>query len=154
MISEAFYDSVLIAGNLMGERKWRDGENVRNITETIRIALPPEPEEEKKEETTEAATTPAPKSAAESTVSTTEPSMSRKMMLQTRVIGGYDLEQGLEIDFDALLSDTKKGKGELAMMKKMSDTFALMKLCLMMKFCSKRSHVTTPHGALSSSTVA
>ncbi len=127
MISEAFYDSVLIAGNLSGgQKKWRPGENVRTITETIRIALPPDPdpEEEKKPEP-EVAATPTPTPTPASTASTSQPSMSRNMAgpnrMQTRVIGGYGLEQGLEVDFDSLISGTAKVKGELANMKKMSD---------------------------------
>ena len=128
MISEAFYDSVLIAGNLMGEKKWRNGENVKTITETVRIALPPKEKEKPEAEvvkTPEANTEPLPPVTP---ASTTEPTMSNKManmaggkMMRSRVVGGYDLEQGLEVDFDGLLSGNKKVKGELAMMKQMSD---------------------------------
>jgi len=128
MISEAFYDSVLIAGNLMGEKKWRNGENVKTITETIRIALPPR-EEEKMEAKPEAALAQTPEPVPPVTpASTTEPTMANKManmvagkVMRSRVVGGYDLEQGLEVDFDGLLSGNKKVKGELAMMKQMSD---------------------------------
>ena len=134
MISESFYDSILIAGNLMevdkgnlkGTQKWRAGENIRTITETVQIRIPiePEPEEESEdgpEATAATPTTPNPEPAA---TTSAEPSMSASMgggMMQARVIGGYDLEQGIEVNFDSLLSENKMVKDELAMMKQMSD---------------------------------
>ncbi len=130
MISESFYDSILIAGNLMnvvdgnlrGTQKWRAGENIRTITETVQIRVPiaPEPEEESGD-------TPDPDPAAPATpaaTATVQPSMTAPMaggMMQARIVGGYDLEQGIEVDFDSLLSKNKRVKDELTMMKQMSD---------------------------------
>jgi len=118
MISEALFDSIVIAGNLMNQQKWYPGDNRRTYTELVRVAVDLEvKEEESSEETPEGEETPEP---------TAEPVMEPEMMVKAKmmkspVMQSYDLEQGLELDFDALLSDTADVKSELATMKSMSD---------------------------------
>ena len=118
MISESLFDSIIIAGNLYNKQKWYPGENVRKYTVLERVAVDLEVKED--EEAPEEGNEPeAPEPA-----STPEPEMEPKMMASApapRMEAGYDLEQGLELDFDALLNDTADVKSELAMMKSMSD---------------------------------
>jgi hypothetical protein len=116
MISEALFDSIVIAGNLMNQQKWNSGENVRTWVELERRTVFLETEDEDGEEGTE---TESPVPAA-----TPEPAMEPKMMVMAKAPAmqpSYDLEQGLELDFDALLSDTADVENELAKMKSMSD---------------------------------
>jgi hypothetical protein len=107
MVSEVMYDSVVIAGHLT-EYKWPAGANVRTYTERVRVVLPPEKGDGQ----------PAPPKPTPLPVAGTEPKMAPSM-LATRAGQGYNLEETIALDFDALL------KGEMAkdleMMKKVSD---------------------------------
>ena len=117
MISEALFDSIVIAGNLMNQPKWNPGENSRTFTTLERVAVDLEIKEDESTEDAPAGETPVPAA---------EPEMEPEMMVKAKMMKGpamqgYDLEQGLELDFDKLLSDTAEVESELAMMKSMSD---------------------------------
>ena len=65
-------------------------------------------------------------------------------MMRARVVGGYDLEQGIEVDYDALLSKNKMVKDELAMMKQMSDEqLKMQQEQAMMQQTNRRRYRTT-----------
>jgi len=115
MLSESLFDSVVTAGHLF-EQKWPAGANVRTVARQIRIPI--------EDGTTPPANTPSPATPAATPAATTPAAMAPMANDPEGAspMGGYSLEQGLEIDFDALLSggDTMTEAG-LAEMKAMSD---------------------------------
>ena len=105
MVSEALYDSIVIAGHLT-DYKWPAGANIRTYTERVRIAIAPD----LPEEGVSTPTKPIPE--------TTPPNMQPGMMAM-KARGGYDLENQISLNFDELLkSELKK---DLQSMKQMSD---------------------------------
>ena len=109
MISEAIYDSVVVAGHLE-EKKWRAGENVRMVARQIRIPIKDEGEE----------TAPAP-AVPESGPAAMSPGMAAAANNMTSAGAGYDLESSIEVDFKKVLADSKAQEAELASMKAMAD---------------------------------
>ena len=105
MLSEVLYDSVVEAGHLT-EFKWPKGANIKTVTRTERIRIDEDGE-----------MSPA---GAEGDAMMSMSSMGGAPSMGGAARGGYNLESGIEIDFDAVL---KKGDvaEELAMMKKQSD---------------------------------
>ena len=107
MVGEVMYDSVVIAGHLT-DYKWPAGANVRTYAERVRVLLPPEKGDGQ----------PVPLEPSTQPVAGAEPKMTPSM-LAAKAGQGYNLEETIALDFDALL------KGEmtrdLEMMKKMSD---------------------------------
>lgn len=95
MLSEALYDSVVVAGHL-SDYKWPAGANIKTIERQIRV---PTGEMRMVEDGT-----PPP---------TMQPSMAPVRS------DGYDLESSLELDFDSLLS--RQQKSDIASMKTKSD---------------------------------
>jgi hypothetical protein len=100
MVSEALYDSVVIAGHL-SNFKWPAGANIRTYTERVRVA-----------DGVVEGGGPAPAANA-------DPAMDPNMMAMP-ARGGYSLEAQIALNFDDLLkSELRK---DLAMMKQMADT--------------------------------
>ncbi|MDF1851069.1 MAG: DUF1553 domain-containing protein [Verrucomicrobiales bacterium] len=108
MLSEALYDSVVLAGHL-DEKKWRPGENVRTVTKQIRVPI--------KEEKTEEA---APANEGELAMNMTP---GNAMMANNTMSAGagYDLESSIEIDFEKVLSDSQAQEKELESMRARAD---------------------------------
>ncbi len=106
MISEALYDSVVIAGHLE-DKKWRAGENVRTVTKQIRIPIG--------EEKTEVA-------PAETELAMNMSPGNAMMANNTMSAGaGYDLESSIEIDFKKVLSDARNQEEEIDSMRAQAD---------------------------------
>ena len=98
MVSEALYDSVVIAGHL-SSYKWPAGANIRTYTERVRVA--------------DGVVEGGPAVVAPG--ANPDPNMMAKP-----VRGGYSLEAQIALNFDDLLkSELRK---DLAMMKQMADT--------------------------------
>ena len=112
MLSEALYDSVVIAGHLT-EPKWRKGENVRMVARQIRIPIVDDQAPEDEPEPA-AASTGLPTSANEMSMAMAGNNMSSAG-------AGYDLENSIEIDFAKVLSDAAEQEEELEKMRKMAD---------------------------------
>jgi hypothetical protein len=102
MLSEVLYDSIVEAGHLT-EYKWPAGANIRTVERTERVAI----DENGK-------TVKAPAADAEMAMTAMQPGMAASGG------AGYSLEQGIALDFSALLKKTEV-KDELAMMKARSD---------------------------------
>ena len=103
MLSEALFDSVVIAGHLES-KKWRAGENVRVVSKQIRIPLG-------RMETTE--TDEGKTEMAMMTNANGDAMMSAG--------SGYSLENSIEIDFKKVLADNAAQEDELASMRAKED---------------------------------
>ena len=100
MVSEALYDSVVIAGHL-SSYKWPAGANIRTYTERVRVA--------------DGVVEGGPAVPAPAPGANPDPNM---MAMPAR--GGYSLEAQIALNFDDLLqSELRK---DLSMMKRMADT--------------------------------
>lgn len=105
MVSEALYDSIVIAGHLT-DYKWPAGANIRTYTERVRVAIEPD----LPKDGIPAPIKPTPENAP--------PNMQSGMMAM-KARGGYDLENQISLNFDELLkSELKK---DLQSMKQMND---------------------------------
>ncbi|MEC9091393.1 MAG: DUF1553 domain-containing protein [Planctomycetota bacterium] len=95
MLSEALYDSIVTAGHLF-DVKYRAGENNKTIEQEVRVLL--------------ASSEPEPNLAADlqglsgNSSQMTQPAMAMNPGKGT----GYKLEDGIELDFDALLEDKEE----------------------------------------------
>jgi len=106
MLSEVLFDSIVVAGHL-NEYKWPKGANVKTVTRTERVRIDDE---------------------GEMAPATGEPQMAMNGTPTSMMAGdrgqaaraGYNLEAGIEIDFDAVLNKGDVAE-ELAMMKAQSD---------------------------------
>lgn len=109
MLAEVLFDSILVAGHLF-ERKWEPGANVRTVTRQIRIPI------EDEEPVMREQNAPAPAASGG------EPAMmsDQPMMTAAGPTAGFDLERGIEIDFDAALSGDDTA-GELESMRMQAD---------------------------------
>jgi hypothetical protein len=114
MLSEALYDSVVIAGHLT-EPKWRKGENVRMVAKQVRIPIVDDKSDD--DETEVVATTASTGLPA----SANEMSMAMAGNNMSSAGAGYDLENSIEIDFAKVLTDAAEQEEELEKMRKMAD---------------------------------
>ncbi len=104
MLGEVLYDSILTAGHLF-EYKHPKGANMRTVSERIRVAVPREGEE----------ITPQSLASAGS-----ETAMQGQMSGAMAARGvGYNLESGIEIDFDNILKQAKEKANEAVVVEKM-----------------------------------
>lgn len=101
MLSEVLYDSIVEAGHLT-DYKWPAGANIRTVERTERVPV---------DEEGKVVQGPAAEMGMTMTAMQGEGMKSR---------GGYSLEEGIALDFTALLAKTEV-KDELAMMKAQSD---------------------------------
>jgi len=116
MLSEVLYDSIVQAGHLF-DYKWPKGANIKEVEEQVRISLDrPEDDEKLTAAATAAATSDA--TPASATVAMSGSSMTA-MNGGAKMKAGYNLEGGLELDFDKALE--KDVADDLAIMKAMSD---------------------------------
>lgn len=106
MLGEVLYDSILTAGHLF-EYKHPQGANVKTISERIRVAVPREGEEE--------AVTPNALASA-GNGATMQGQMGAGMAMR-RI--GYNLESGIELDFDAVLKQAKEKATETVTVEQM-----------------------------------
>lgn len=104
MLGEVLYDSILTAGHLF-EYKHPQGANMKTITERIRVAVPREGEE----------ITPQSLASA-GTGAQMQGQMSGAMAARG---AGYNLESGIEIDFDNILKQAKEKANEAVVVEKM-----------------------------------
>jgi len=108
MLSEVMYDSIITAGHLF-DYKHPKGANMKTVTDRIRVAVPREGEELAAVPQDLAAT--AGQGAA----------MKRQMAGQPQMRGpGYNLESGIELDFDAVLKKAKEEATEAVQVEKMA----------------------------------
>ena len=122
MISEALYDSIAIAGSIMGEAKWHPGENSRQITEMVqeRVFLEIEEGEGENENSTE----PPAETALEEPKM--EPEMVAKAPMMKPKMQAFDLEAGLDFDYETALAPEAMVKNELAMLRMKNDELVKM----------------------------
>jgi hypothetical protein len=104
MLSEVLYDSIVEAGHLT-EFKWPAGANIRTVERTERVVV---------NEDGEVVKSLPGNTSDEMAMTAMQPGMAENGG------GGYSLEQGIALDFGALLKKTDV-KDELAMMKEQSD---------------------------------
>ena len=98
MLGEVLYDSIVTAGHLF-EYKYPQGANMKTVSNRIRVAIPREGEED--------AVTPQALTA--STGAAMRPAMQNQMAR----LPGYNLESGIELDFDAVLKKAaEEAQGE------------------------------------------
>ena len=103
MLGEVLYDSILTAGHLF-EYKHPKGANMKTVSERIRVAVPREGE----------AITP------QSLASASGAGMQGRMNGAMAARGaGYNLESGIEIDFDNILKQAKEKANEAVVVEKM-----------------------------------
>lgn len=98
MLAEVLFDSILVAGHLF-DRKWEPGANVRTVTRQIRVPI----------EDDEPAMTGAPQGGAapaggDPAMTDGSPMMADAGAAASDAAAGFDLERGIEIDFNAALS--------------------------------------------------
>ena len=104
MLGEVLYDSILTAGHLF-EYKHPRGANMKTVSDRIRVAVPREGE----------AITPQSLAAAGN-----ETTMQGRMNEAMAARGaGYNLESGIEIDFDNILKQAKEKADEAVVVEKM-----------------------------------
>ena len=104
MLGEVLYDSILTAGHLF-EYKHPKGDNMKTVSERIRVAVPREGE------------SITPQSLASSgSGSAMQGQMSGAMAARG---SGYNLESGIEIDFDNILKQAKEKANEAVVVEKM-----------------------------------
>jgi hypothetical protein len=108
MLSEVMYDSIITAGHLF-EYKHPQGANMKTVTDRIRVAVPREGEELAAAPLDLAAT--AGQSAAMKPQMAAQPEMRRP---------GYNLESGIELDFDAVLRKAQEEATEAVQVEKMA----------------------------------
>ena len=101
MLSEPLYDSIVLAGHL-DDFKWPAGANVRKIQRQIRIPLGPAPAEGDAANMVEGQAMVAMKKGEQ------PPS-------------NYDLEQGIGLDFEAILKQADREVREIEQMKREQD---------------------------------
>jgi hypothetical protein len=118
MISESLYDSIAIAGSIMSEAKWNPGENSREITELVTERVFLEVEEDESEKPNE-----SPVAEAATETQKMEPVM--VAMAKPRM-KSYDLESGLDFDYETALAPEAKVKNELAMIRMQNDEMVKM----------------------------
>lgn len=104
MVSEALYDSIVVAGHL-SNYKWPAGANIRTYTERVRVA-------DGVVEGDEATPNPVP-------AVNPDPNMQPNMMAM-KSQGGYNLEAQIALNFDDLLKNELRK--DLAMMKRVEDS--------------------------------
>ncbi|MGZ0164490.1 MAG: DUF1553 domain-containing protein [Planctomycetales bacterium] len=103
MLGEVLYDSILTAGHLF-EYKHPKGANMKTVSERIRVAVPREGE----------AITP------QSLASASGAGMQGRLNGAMAARGaGYNLESGIEIDFDNILKQAKEKANEAVVVEKM-----------------------------------
>ena len=96
MLAEALFDSVIEAGHLW-DVKWPDGANKRTIRQAVRIRV----DEEGK-------TVAAAPASADSSADGAQMAMRPNVMAQRPAMGGYNLEQSIEVDFSKVLAEAMK----------------------------------------------
>lgn len=107
MLSEVMYDSIITAGHLF-DYKHPQGANMKTVTDRIRVAVPREGEE--------LAAVPQNLAAAGG-----GSAMKRQMNGPEAMRGpGYDLESGIELDFDAVLRKAREEATEAVQVEKMA----------------------------------
>ncbi len=99
MIAETLYDSIVQAGHLF-DYKYPAGANTKTVTQLVRVAVPREGASEG--DTPEGASPQALASIGQGS----GPGMNQGAMGKPMVVGGYDLETAIELDFDAALSQS------------------------------------------------
>ncbi|MBI1314762.1 DUF1553 domain-containing protein [bacterium] len=108
MLSEVMYDSIITAGHLF-EYKHPQGANMKTVTDRIRVAVPREGED--------LAAVPQDLAAAAGQGG----AMKRQMGAQPEMRRpGYNLESGIELDFDAVLKKAKEEATEAVQVEKMA----------------------------------
>ena len=105
MLGEVLYDSILTAGHLF-EYKHPKGANMKTVSERIRVVVPREGEE----------ITPQSLASAGTSGSAMQAQMSGAMAARG---AGYNLESGIEIDFDNILKEAKEKASEEVVVEKM-----------------------------------
>ncbi|MFT4547688.1 MAG: hypothetical protein ACI8XO_003390 [Verrucomicrobiales bacterium] len=100
MLSEPLYDSIVLAGHL-DDYKWPKGANVRKIERQIRVPIGEQPKTDR----------PA----------MSEVAMNAGTMEDSGAAGGYDLEQGIGLDFEEILKQADREAREIDRMKREQD---------------------------------
>ena len=103
MLSEVLYDSIVTAGELF-ELKHPQGANMKTVTDRVRVPVKPDGKE--------AIETQALGGNGEAM----KPAMKTAMAKNE---AGYNLEQGIEIDFDSVLKKAKEAQTEAVVVEKM-----------------------------------
>ena len=103
MLSEVLYDSIVTAGDLF-EYKHPQGVNMKTVSNRVRIAVQPDGEEIV-QPVALGGNNPAMK-----------PAMNKSMAKNDQ---GYNLEKGIEIDFDSVLKKAKEAQTEAVVVEKM-----------------------------------
>ena len=106
MLGEVLYDSILTAGHLF-EYKHPQGANMKTVSDRIRVAVPREGEDS-------AITPQSLDSAGNGTA--------MQVQMNGAMAGrgaGYNLESGIEIDFDNILKQAKEKANEAVVVEKM-----------------------------------
>ena len=101
MLSEPLYDSIVLAGHL-DDYKWPKGANIRKVERQIRVPIG------------ETQAAPAAQPAS------TEVAMA-EMNEEMESSGGYDLEQGIGLDFEEILKQADREAREIEQMKREQD---------------------------------
>jgi hypothetical protein len=103
MLSEVLYDSIVAAGDLF-DYKHPQGSNMKTVSNRVRVAVKPDGDE---------IATPI---ALNATGAAMKPAMKNALAKNDL---GYNLEQGIEIDFDAVLKKAKEAQNEAVVVEKM-----------------------------------
>jgi hypothetical protein len=103
MLSEVLYDSIVAAGDLF-EYKHPQGTNMKTVSNRVRVPVKPDGEEI------------VQTLALNATGAAMKPGM-KKAMAKNDL--GYNLEQGIEIDFDSVLKKAKEAQNEAVVVEKM-----------------------------------
>jgi hypothetical protein len=108
MLGEVLYDSIITAGHLF-EYKHPQGSNMKTVTDRIRVAVPREGE----------TVAVVPRDLTDGTAQ--GGAMKREMAGNTAMRRpGYNLESGIELDFDAVLKKAKEEATDAVQVEKMA----------------------------------